>query len=176
MKYEEAMNNCIKQLKADWEQANKLDKDNYNMDVCVNVEERYGDGIATIKDMQSALQEYSKSTTFNEGFIKVTNKLIYDVDAWADNGEVEIEGVYTELQVYGYKPMTESEFNKLLSNEFLMNNLFKSYLAPVLLENAKKLELDNSYRMYTAPCNVLNLYKQGILDFDGLTKAVYSNC
>lgn len=163
-------------LRASLVQARKLDSSNYNKDVCIADTQTYGNEMHTVKDMQETLAEYYECAKFKEGYIEVIDDIDFDVNAWSEGGEVEVEGVYAQLQVTAWRPMTDEEFMAMLGNPFSVSPLFKSYISPQLLNNAKLLELDNTYRAFTIQCNLLKLYQQDILDFDGLTKAIYSNC
>ena len=178
MKYEEVMKNCINKLKEDWNQAKKLDKDNFDMNVCVSEYLKYAPYITNVNSMQKVLSEYKKETSFDNGYIKVKTEIITDVDGYCDSdGSIEVDNVDVFLKTIGVRPKTEEEFNDMLDNEFQMKRIFINYIRDIIFNKANEMKLDvGKFTLYNIPCSLVKLYKEGVLDLEGLTKAVYTNC
>ena len=178
MKYEEVMEKCINKLKEDWNQAKKLDKDNFNMDVCKSEYVQYKPYIIDVGSMQKVLSEYKEETSFDNGYIKVKTEIRTDVDGYCDSdGSIEVENVDVFLETYGIRPKTEEEFNNMLNDEFQLKRIFINYIRDIIFNKANEMKLDvGKFTLYNIPCSLVKLYQEGILDLEGLTKAVYTNC
>ena len=178
MKYEEVMEKCINKLKEDWNQAKKLDKNNFNMDVCKSKYIQYKPYITDVGTMQEVLSECNKETSFDNGYIQVTTEIKTDVDGYCDSdGSIEVDNVDVFLESVGIRPKTKEEFNDMLDNEFQMKRIFVDYIRDIIINKANEMKLDaRKFSRYNIQCSLVKLYQEGILDLEGLTKAVYTNC
>ena len=181
MKFEQHYELFLAQLNEDFAQTKLLDVTKYNKDLCVTNTKYYGNSLTTAANLTNALDEHLACTKFAVGYLTVVDSIDHNVDAYCEDDTVVIETVLSSLMVKGVRPMTDIEFQKLLTREVGMKRLWKDYLAVVITaaQTEKNAELGVSTHKlsrYNVDCKLLSLYKDEILDFNGLVKAIYSNC
>ena len=99
---------------------------------------------------------------------KITN--IADIDDYGD-GDYEVEYVHLHISYDYYIPRSEDSFNKLIDEEsYEFSRLFKDFISNKLYIDSKM-----SYKQHL-DCKMLELFKDKILDYNGLLKATYTNC
>ncbi len=168
--YKEHYADFLIQLRADFDQAHKLDPSNYNPDLCKSITHCYGD-MDSLEEIVETLASQKDCTQFEEGYIKVTVELEYDVDGYCEDGCIEVQRVSATLDATAIRPMTEEEFSKLLDSEYTMKRFFNTYLGI----KAKDTQPKSAYTPYI-DCKLIAFYRNGVIDFKALVAATYSGC
>ena len=179
MTYKQHYADFEQSLKDDLTQARKLDPTNFNIDVCKLEHKTYGTELSDLESIKEALTEQQECTRFDKGYIEITTELDYDVSGQGDGDYgIEIDSIDTALLTTAIRPMMDEEFKVKTDSDYYMKSLFKKYIAEAIYNHKVENSPKGTYvfRVWNIDCKLLSLYRDEILDFNGLVKATYSNC
>jgi hypothetical protein len=172
MKYEELVEECKKDIIKELEELLKLPKDykiKYSM--LIKSEVRCTDCITDIHSINKALEQLKEIEFDKDKYLKVTTEIDTDIDAYAVDNEIIIEQTDVFIKSTAIKPISKNKLEELLAGTYSFNKLFKEYLIARL-----KKEKDIRLNTYQIDCKLLELYKNGIFDYNQLIESLVFVC
>jgi hypothetical protein len=172
MKYEKLVEEFKKDINKELEELSKLPDDystKYSM--LLKSEKRFTDSLTDIPSITKALQQ-AKEFEFNKDeYLKVTTEVTTDVDAYAVDNEIFIDGTEVFIESVAIGPIDKDRLNKLLGSKYSFTQLFKEYLVDkISKENATTIHT------YWVDCKLLELYKNDILTYDQFIQSILTSC
>jgi len=132
-----------------------------------SVEAQYGRG-GSMEDMLKIINEANDLLANHKFNLNTASSFVSEVEGYSDgDGSIEIEGVLVQIEVKSHTPKNSIDD----ISEYRIKLLFKKYLALTIYNK------DNQYVINTIDCKMLQLWKDEIIDFDGLKKiTTKTNC
>ena len=171
MTYEQIKQQATDRLTIDWELAKSCPDVSTSVNHLVCDCAFYRSEIITnTDDTALALQNVNKHS-FGDGYFNIETKIETDVSGYPDEySGIEIDSVDIWFEKSAYKAKSEEDFNNLLNNEQVIKQEVKKLVSDILFESI------TGKWMRTPECEVMKLWKDGIISFEQLKQATYSDC
>jgi len=109
--------------------------------------------------------------SFGKNYFNESIKLDTSIDARAgSDGEIEFENVSIFFKKTAYKAKSEEDFSRLIANERMVEQEIRKLVTDIFFNNSTETWLR------TPDCTTMKLWRDGIISFEQLEKATYSNC
>jgi hypothetical protein len=154
---------------------NKKDKDTrVDIEVC---EKHYYSEEVDYLDVYSYIDKNNKIAEEEKNYngLMEIKTLDYYPEGYCDDGEFILDYLGVEINLTYYIPLKNDKFQKLFDEKtYKYSKLLKKFITNKLYSEIKKKN-ENKHKRFVE-CNLLELFKNDLLSYSSLIKAVYSNC